>query len=97
MPDSIVRSVSLSAPARGPPLELVEQEVREAGMVRLATAVPEINPAPSFFNPEGRVIFTSAVQPEKALLPISVTLEGKITLVIERLFTKALYSTLVTV
>ena len=77
MPDSIVRSVSLSAPSRGPPLELVEQEVSQAGMVRLVTAVPEINPAPSVFNPEGRVIFSSAVQSEKAKLPISVMLSGR--------------------
>ena len=77
MPDSIVRSVSLSAPARGPPLELVEQEVREAGMVRLVTAVPEINPPPSFFNPEGRVILSSAEQLAKAESPISVILSGR--------------------
>ena len=100
IPDSIVRSVKFSAPARGPPepeLKFTAQEVSPAGIVRLVICVFEMKEYPNLVNLEGSVTDSNASHPENTRLPISVTVLEIITLVRARLSAKALSEILVTV
>ena len=94
IPDSIVRSVKFSAPARGPPepeLKFTLQEVRGAGMVREVIGVPEIKAYPSFFSLEGSLMDSRAEQSKKTFAPISVMLSGRFREVREEHSEKTLY------
>ena len=70
-------------------MELEEQEVREAGIVREVTEVPEMKPYPRKSRLEGSLMDSRKEHPEKAMHSISVMLSGSITWVMEALLEKA--------